>query len=136
MHKVVVNGTTGEASQIDHTSDDDKEWEDNKTAGDAAMPNWLKGLIKKTASQKIEAFAPMWKQNNISSDMMSLQNKGSDNWSDAEKARWDAAEAVWKKISDVRTVSDTLESSISVMNSDQMHTFARNIVKNSAWILK
>ena len=133
MHKVVVNGTTGEASQIDHTSDDDKEWEDNKTAGDAAMPNWLKGLIKKTASQKIEAFAPMWKQNNISSDMMSLQNKGSDNWSDAEKARWDAAEAVWKKISDVRTVSDTLESSISGMNSDQMHTFARNIVKNSAW---
>ena len=133
MHKVVVNGTTGEASQIDHTSDDDKEWEDNKTAGDAAMPNWLKGLIKKTASQKIEAFAPLWKQNNISSDMMSLQNKGSDNWSDAEKARWDAAEAVWKKISDVRTVSDTLESSISGMNSDQMHTFARNIVKNSAW---
>ena len=133
MHKVVVNGTTGEASQIDHTSDDDKEWEDNKTAGDAAMPNWLKGLIKKTASQKIEAFAPMWKQNNISSDMMSLQNKGSDNWSDAEKARWAAAEAVWKKISDVRTVSDTLESSISGMNSDQMHTFARNIVKNSAW---
>ena len=133
MHKVVVNGTTGEASQIDHTSDDDKEWEDNKTAGDAAMPNWLKGLIKKTASQKIEAFAPMWKQNNISSDMMSLQNKGSDNWSDAEKARWDAAEAVWKKISDVRTVSDTLESSISGMNSDQLHTFARNIVKNSAW---
>ena len=133
MHKVVVNGTTGEASQIDHTSDDDKEWEDNKTAGDAAMPNWLKGLIKKTASQKIEAFAPMWKQNNISSDMMSLQNKGSDNWSGAEKARWDAAEAVWKKISDVRTVSDTLESSISGMNSDQMHTFARNIVKNSAW---
>ena len=133
MHKVVVNGTTGEASQIDHTSDDDKEWEDNKTAGDAAMPNWLKGLIKKTASQKIEAFAPMWKQNNISSDMMSLQNKGSDNWSDAEKARWDEAEAVWKKISDVRTVSDTLESSISGMNSDQMHTFARNIVKNSAW---
>ena len=133
MHKVVVNGTTGEASQIDHTSDDDKEWEDNKTAGDAAMPNWLKGLIKKTASQKIEAFAPMWKQNNISSDMMSLQNKGSDNWSDAEKARWDAAEAVWKKISDVRTVSDTLESSISGMNSAQMHTFARNIVKNSAW---
>ena len=133
MHKVVVNGTTGEASQIDHTSDDDKEWEDNKTAGDAAMPNWLKGLIKKTASQKIEAFAPMWKQNNISSDMMSLQNKGADNWSDAEKARWDAAEAVWKKISDVRTVSDTLESSISGMNSDQMHTFARNIVKNSAW---
>ena len=133
MHKVVVNGTTGEASQIDHTSDDDKEWEDNKTAGDAAMPNWLKGLIKKTASQKIEAFAPMWKQNNISSDMMSLQNKGSDNWTDAEKVRWDEAEAVWKKISDVRTVSDTLESSISGMNSDQMHTFARNIVKNSAW---
>ena len=133
MHKVVVNGTTGEASQIDHTSDDDKEWEDNKTAGDAAMPNWLKGLIKKTASQKIEAFAPMWKQNNISSDMMSLQNKGSDNWSDAEKARWDEAEAVWKKLSDVRTVSDTLASSISGMNSDQMHTFARNIVKNSAW---
>ena len=133
MHKVVVNGTTGEASKIYHTSDYDKEWEDNKTAGDAAMPNWLKGLIKKTASQKIEAFAPMWKQNNISSDMMSLQNKGSDNWSDAEKARWAAAEAVWKKISDVRTVSDTLESSISGMNSDQMHTFARNIVKNSAW---
>ena len=133
MHKVVVNGTTGEASQIDHTSDDDKEWEDNKTAGDAAMPNWLKGLIKKTASQKIEAFAPMWKQNNISSDMMSLQNKGSDNWSDAEKARWAAAEAVWKKISDVRTVSDTLENSIADMSSDQMHAFARNIVKNSAW---
>ena len=133
MHKVVVNGTTGEASQIDHTSDDDKEWEDNKTAGDAAMPNWLKGLIKKTASQKIEAFAPMWKQNNISSDMMSLQNKGSDNWTDAEKVRWDEAEAVWKKISDVRTVSDTLENSIADMSSDQMHAFARNIVKNSAW---
>ena len=133
MHKVVVNGTTGEVSQIDHTSDDDKEWNDNKTAGDAAMPNWLKGLIKKTASQKIEAFAPMWKQNNISSDMMSLQNKGSDNWTDAEKVRWDEAEAVWKKISDVRTVSDTLENSIADMSSDQMHAFARNIVKNSEW---
>ena len=62
-----------------------------------------------------------------------LQNKGADNWSDAEKARWDAAEAVWKKIEDVRTVSDTLEASISGMNSDQLHAFARNIVKNSAW---
>ena len=133
MHKVVVNGTTGEVSQIDHTSDDDKEWNDNKTAGDAAMPDWLKGLIKKTASQKIEAIAPIWKQNNISSDMMSLQNKGSDNWTDAEKVRWDEAEAVWKKISDVRTVSDTLENSIADMSSDQMHAFARNIVKNSAW---
>ena len=133
MHKVVVNGTTGEVSQIDHTSDDDKECNDNKTAGDAAMPNWLKGLIKKTASQRIEAFAPMWKQNNISSDMMSLQNKGSDNWTDAETVRWDEAEAVWKKISDVRTVSDTLENSIADMSSDQMHAFARNIVKNSAW---
>ena len=133
MHKVVVNGTTGEVSQIDHTSDDDKEWNDNKTAGDAAMPDWLKGLIKKTASQKIEAIAPIWKQNNISSDMMSLQNKGSDNWTDAEKVRWDEAEAVWKKISDVRTVSDTLENSIADMNSDQMHAFARNIVNNSGW---
>ena len=65
--------------------------------------------------------------------MMSLQNKGSDSWTDAEKVRWDEAEAVWKKISDIRTSSDTLEASISGMNSDQMHAFARNIVNNSGW---
>ena len=64
--------------------------------------------VKKYAQSLILNYCPEWKQRNITNRSMELVQKGSDNWTAEELAEYNANQAIWAKIKEIRDASNTL----------------------------
>ena len=135
MHKIVAHGfgTFGPDQAVELTAEEKEEWEKHKKAGDAELPDWCKGLVKKTAQKKINSIMPEWKQRNLLAQSAILQDKGRENWTSAELKEWEDGETQWNKVKVLRAKSNDLELIIDDSTPDQLHSLARNIVNHSIW---
>lgn len=66
--------------------------------------------VKDEAYRRIIAICPEWKQRNLTAQAAILAEKGRANWTADELAAWEAGEAIWSEIAEVRTASDTIEA--------------------------
>ena len=64
--------------------------------------------VKSHAQELILNYCPEWKQRNITNRSMELIQKGSDNWTAEELAEYNANQAIWTKIKEIRDASNTL----------------------------
>lgn len=75
--------------------------------------------IKGEASNLILDKYPSWKQTNMVARGVELLAKGQANWTQEEAAEVMALQAVWDKIKDVRTHSNTLETEVNSLTDAQ-----------------
>ena len=66
--------------------------------------------VRNYAQNLILNYCPEWKQRNITNRSMELVHRGSDNWTDAELAEYNANQVIWDKITAIRAASDVLEA--------------------------
>ena len=66
--------------------------------------------IKAEAARRIVATCPEWKQRNLIVEASILAEKGRANWTEADRAAWEAQEAIWHRIDEIRAASDRLEA--------------------------
>jgi len=66
--------------------------------------------VRNHAQSLILNYCPEWKQRNITHRSMELVHKGSDNWTAEELAEYNANQAIWAKIKEIRDASNTLEA--------------------------
>ena len=66
--------------------------------------------VRNYAQELILGYCPEWKQRNITNRSMELVQKGSDNWTAEELAEYNANQAIWTKIKEIRDASNTLEA--------------------------
>jgi len=65
--------------------------------------------IKDEAYRRIITICPEWKQRNLTAQASILAEKGRGNWTTEELAAWEAGEAIWSEIADIRAKSDEIE---------------------------
>lgn len=75
---------------------------------------------KAEAYRRIIEIIPEWKQRNLTARAVELLRVGEANWSQAQADEYAAGEAVWAAVKAVRTSSDTLETNIGGMTTDQL----------------
>lgn len=66
--------------------------------------------VKKEAARRILAICPEWKQRNLTAQAAILAAKGRENWTADELAAWQAGEAVWSQIAEIRAMSNAIEA--------------------------
>lgn len=66
--------------------------------------------VKEEAYRRIIAICPEWKQRNLTAQAAQLAKKGETNWTPKEQATWDAGEALWNQIAEIRAASDVIEA--------------------------
>jgi hypothetical protein len=77
----------------------------------------LKESIKSEAYRRIIAIVPEWKQRNLIAQATQLLRIRSDRaWTVQEQAAWDAGDAVWDQVVDIRNHSDLIEAAIQNLN--------------------
>jgi len=69
---------------------------------------------KTDAYNRIAAILPEWKQCNLTARAVELQAMGAENWTAEEQAEWEAGQALWNQIKQVRTATDAFEVAIAL----------------------
>ena len=78
---------------------------------------------KRIAEEKIEKFAPLWKQRNIAMRLIEFIEKGRTNLTAAEKAEAVKLRGLWLRIKSLRAASNIIETDIAAMTKTGVTTF-------------